>query len=117
MVSIAIAVLSLTEGPMPLRPTSLSDKTLHSLAYVLQAVTLLWALWRSYRPGWRGALLTFAYTIMLGGLMEVLQATYTRTRIGEWLDLAADAIGAVAGVALTYTILVLIDRHRTCKQN
>ena len=50
---------------MPLRPTSLSDKTLHSLAYVLQAVTLLWALWRSYRPGWRGAVLTFAYTIML----------------------------------------------------
>jgi len=117
MVSIAIAVLSLTEGPIPLRPTSLSDKTLHGLAYVLQAMTLLWALWRNGGKGWRGIGLTIAYTIALGGLMEVLQATYTRTRTGEWLDLAADAIGAVAGVALTYTILVFIDRHRTCKQN
>ena len=102
---------------MPLRPTSLSDKTLHGLAYVLQAMTLLWALWRNGGKGWRGALLTFAYTIMLGGLMEVLQATCTRTRTGEWLDLAADAIGAVVGIALSYIVLTLIDRHRTCKQN
>ena len=97
---------------MPLRPTSLSDKTLHGLAYVLQAVTLLWAMWPDGHR-WRNAAVTTVYTIALGGLMEVLQATCTRTRTGEWLDLAADAIGA----ALSYIVLTLIDRHRTCKQN
>lgn len=117
LVSIAIAVLSLHEEPLPIRPVSLSDKTLHGLAYSLQAITLLWALWRSYQPGMKSMVLTMVYTVTLGGLMELLQMTLTSTRYGEWLDLTADAIGAALGIAIMYILLTLIDRHKECNLN
>ncbi len=37
----------------------------------------------------------------MGGLIEVLQATCTGgMRSGDWLDFAADAVGATAGSAI-----------------
>ena len=77
--------------------------------YVVQAVALLLpvaalggakraGLWKRYAWAW---LLTVGY----GGLMEVLQASCTRTRTGDWIDLVADIIGASIGL-----ILVVIYR-------
>lgn len=37
------------------------------------------------------------YACLLGGLMEIGQATLTTYRSGEWLDFVADSIGALLG--------------------
>lgn len=44
-------------------------------------------------------------TLLLGGLIEVLQATTTTTRSGDWLDFAADALGVVMAIPLFHFIL------------
>jgi VanZ family protein len=118
LVSIALAALSLIEAPRLVLETGLSDKTLHTLGYVVQAATLLWAFWRSSAlPKSRAAAITFAYTVLLGGALELLQAWCTRTRSGEWLDLAADAIGALVGIGLTALLLHLTDKKHLCNRN
>ena len=110
VVAIAIALLSLWEHPtLPPLVLRWSDKTWHTLMYVVQAVALLLpvaalggarceGVWKRYVWSW---LLTVGY----GGLMEVLQATCTRTRTGDWIDLVADIVGASIGL-----ILVVIYR-------
>ena len=110
VVAIAIALLSLWEHPT-LRPLVLrwSDKTWHTLMYVVQAVALLLpvlALGGAKRAGlWKRYAWTWLLTVGYGGLMEVLQATCTRTRTGDWIDLVADIVGASIGL-----ILVVIYR-------
>ena len=110
VVAIAIALLSLWEHPtLPPLVLRWSDKTWHTLMYVVQAMALLLpvaapggakqkGLWVRYAGAW---LLTVGY----GGLMEVMQATCTRTRTGDWIDLVADIVGASIGL-----ILVVIYR-------
>ena len=104
VVAIAIALLSLWEHPtLPPLVLRWSDKTWHTLMYVVQAVALLLplalegakreGLWKHYAGAW---VLTVGY----GGLMEVLQATCTRTRTGDWIDFVADIIGASIGLVL-----------------
>lgn len=105
MVAVAIALLSLWEHPtLPPLVLHWSDKTWHTLMYVVQAVALLLpvaalggaklkGLWKRYAGAW---VLTVGY----GGLMEVLQATCTRTRTGDWIDFVADIIGASVGLVL-----------------
>lgn len=41
---------------------------------------------------------------LLGGLLEIAQATLTTTRSGEWLDFYADSIGAVLGSILGFFV-------------
>ena len=43
--------------------------------------------------------------IALGGAMEIAQAKLTDTRSGDWIDLIADAIGVLAGAAISYFVL------------
>ena len=105
VVAIAIALLSLWEHPtLPPLVLRWSDKTWHTLMYVVKAVALLLpaaalggaeqkGLWKRYAGAW---VLTVGY----GGLMEVLQATCTRTRTGDWIDFVADIIGASIGLVL-----------------
>ena len=40
------------------------------------------------------------YACLLGGLMEIGQATLTTYRSGEWLDFVADSIGALLGCVI-----------------
>lgn len=105
VVAVAIALLSLWEHPtLPPLVLRWSDKTWHTLMYVVQAVALLLpvaalggakqkGLWVRYAGAW---VLTVGY----GGLMEVLQAMCTRTRTGDWIDFVADIIGASIGLVL-----------------
>lgn len=51
-----------------------------------------------HRIEWRKVvLLALAGMILLGGLMELLQAYCTTTRSGEWLDFWADTVGVLLG--------------------
>ena len=38
--------------------------------------------------------------IVLGGVVELLQAYCTTTRSGEWLDFLADSVGVLLGAAV-----------------
>lgn len=38
--------------------------------------------------------------ILFGGFIEICQGVFTATRSAEWIDLAADAVGTLLGVAL-----------------
>jgi VanZ family protein len=44
------------------------------------------------------------FPVAFGGLIEILQATLTNTRSGDWMDFLYDVLGSVAGVAVCYLI-------------
>lgn len=46
----------------------------------------------------------FVYPMVLGGLMELVQAYLTTCRSGDWLDFFADAFGALIGLLLCLLI-------------
>ena len=61
-----------------------------------------WEYLRSHSSiDWRKVvLLAIVGMILLGGLMELLQAYCTTTRSGEWLDFWADSIGVLLGAVI-----------------
>lgn len=97
----AIWVLCLIPIPeTPLDDVAMIDKWTHVAMYGgLGAV--IWAeyLWRHHDIKKRKVLLgTFLAPVLMGGLLEILQATCTGgRRSGDWLDWLADSIGVIAG--------------------
>ncbi len=55
-------------------------------------------------------LLAFIGPILMSGLIEVLQATCTTTRQGEWLDFAANTVGVVLGNIIGLTAYFTMKR-------
>jgi VanZ family protein len=47
---------------------------------------------------------SFLFPVAFGGLIEILQATLTNIRSGDWMDFLYDAIGALAGVVICLII-------------
>ncbi|MGN0235981.1 MAG: VanZ family protein [Paludibacteraceae bacterium] len=120
IVAIVIALLSLWEHPtLPPLVLRWSDKTWHTLMYVVQAVALLLpvaALGKERRKGlWVHYAVAWVLTAGYGGLMEVLQATCTRTRTGDWIDFVADMVGATIGLALVAIYRVVRKRVPSCE--
>ena len=78
------------------------DKWTHLIMYG-GTCSVIWLeyLRRHDRIDWRKILLLPVLgMILLGGLMELLQAYCTTTRSGEWLDFWADSAGVLLGNAL-----------------
>jgi len=80
--------------PQEMAPSfqSLSDKSLHFIAFAV--LTLLLNL--SYRMQWWK---TVVYLLFYAIFIEFSQ-TFTPNRCAEWLDIVADAIGIVLGLVL-----------------
>lgn len=95
----------------PFNTIDLADKWTHFIMYGGTALVMWWEYWRRHRHADLGRLWLCAGVglSLMGGLLELLQAYYTTTRSGEWLDFVADSIGAV-GVCLIGTLLTAI-RH------
>jgi VanZ family protein len=51
---------------------------------------------------------SFIFPLVFGGLIEVLQATLTSSRSGDWTDVGFDAIGAIIGMMTCVLINVRI---------
>ena len=98
-----IGVLSLAPyfPETPLDNVAFIDKWTHLVMYGGTCTVIWWEYLRSHSAlNSRKLLITLAGMILLGGLMELLQAYCTTTRSGEWLDFWADSIGVLLGYAI-----------------
>ena len=88
------------------------DKWTHLVMYGGTCSVIWWEYLRSHQHiNWRKVLLLAVVgMILLGGLMELLQAYCTTTRSGEWLDFWADTVGVLLGNAVGLLMLLLRSR-------
>ena len=79
------------------------DKWAHLLMYGSLAFVLWMEDWRVRKasPSMPRALALYIGPVAMSGLIELAQAYCTSVRSGDWLDLAANAIGALAGIVLS----------------
>lgn len=78
-----------------------ADKVEHFLAYL--ALGSLWGIGWSIK-GFRPALRVFISLLVLGALIEIIQATPFIGRTASWLDLFADILGALSGLIFSAVI-------------
>jgi len=96
----------------PLDDIDFIDKWTHLMMYGGTTSVMWWEHLRNSRkearkPNLRALFwVAFVSMILLGGLVELLQAYATTTRSGEWLDFWADSIGVLLGTALGLLLLL-----------
>ena len=82
------------------------DKLVHLCMY--GGLTLV--LWFEYlcrhtEICWRRiVLLGIVFPVLMGGMIEILQATCTSNRSGDWLDFAANCAGVLLGCVFSYYV-------------
>ena len=83
----------------PLDGVAFIDKWTHLVMYGGTTTVIWWEYLRSHRRvNYRRLLtVTVAAMMVLGGVVELLQAYCTTTRSGEWLDFLADTVGVLLG--------------------
>ena len=99
-----IWVLSLTPffPETPLDDVQFIDKWTHLVMYGGTCSVIWWEYLRHHESiNWdKVVLLAVVGMILLGGLIELLQAYCTTTRSGEWFDFWADSIGVLLGAGI-----------------
>ena len=99
-----IWILSLTPffPETPLDDVEFIDKWTHLVMYGGTSAVIWWEYLRSHRIiNWHRLLwIAVAGMMVLGGVIELLQAYCTTTRSGEWLDFIADTVGVLIGSGL-----------------
>ena len=95
----------LTPHPPDILP-GVSDKVLHFTAYFGLAALAAFALGTE-----RAVLIAVLSLIVLGGALEILQSLTGRD--AEWLDEAANSLGAVLGALAALGLLRLVGRERS----
>lgn len=99
---IAIWYLSLFTPPeTPLSRIRFIDKWTHLAMYGSLVLALWIEDWRTRReaPSWRRTACLYLAPVAMSGLIELAQAYCTTDRSGDWLDLVANAVGALLGAA------------------
>ena len=105
LVTIIIIVLSTIPIPeeAPMSDFPLIDKWVHMLLYA----GLAFIMWFDHvvrsdkKLSRKYVLWMFFYPVVLGGVMELVQAFFTTCRSGDWIDFEADAIGTAIGIGLS----------------
>lgn len=99
-----IWVLCLADVPQtPLDNVTLMDKWVHIAMYAGTCATIWYEYVQRHKVMEKKKLVLLAWMapIMMSGLIELLQAYCTSgRRSGDWLDFAANAIGATLGAAI-----------------
>lgn len=90
-----IMVLWLALVPSPPRVSGVLgwDKLQHAGAFGVVALLAGWSFAPLVPRPLQGWFLGGMFAVFFGGLIEVLQATLTRTRAADWRDLLADLVG------------------------
>lgn len=88
----------------PFDDVQFADKWVHFIMYGGTTFIIWWEYNRRHRqqPHDRRRLMLWGFLapILMGGLLELLQAYATTTRNGDWLDFAANTVGVVIGVVI-----------------
>lgn len=119
LLTVIIWVLCFINVPeTPLENITLMDKWTHIAMYLVLGIVIFWESNRKRKRAMppvqemkkaKVVLWTFVLLALMGGLIEILQANCTGgRRSGDWLDFAADSIGA----ALALTICMLPAKCR-----
>lgn len=110
LVVMVIWVLCLVPIPQtPLSGLTLVDKWTHIIMYLVLSMIVGIEYWRNTHSQSFGGrfLYVFLLPVVMGGLLEIIQATATcGMRSGEWLDFAADTCGS----AIAFVICILLAR-------
>jgi len=93
----------------PLDDVAFIDKWTHLVMYGGTTLVIWFEYRRSHKvPVYRRLLLWgWLAPIAMSGLLELLQAYATTTRSGEWLDFAANSLGATIGTLLGRLLLAV----------
>lgn len=124
-VSFCVILLSVIPIPeeAPLSEVPLIDKWVHFVMYggLALAVWFDCSRWqkreRMKKDGEKRcstlgcALLSTIYPILLGGMMELVQAYLTTYRSGDWLDFVADSIGVALAFPFGISYFIWIAKH------
>lgn len=101
LVITALSLYPSTE--LPETDIAFADKWAHWLMYGTLSFVLLWDYSRNkQRRAAAQELCLTLFSMLWGGLMELAQIHLTTTRSGEWMDVAANCIGAICGFLLFY---------------
>lgn len=112
---IVIWYLSLFTPPKtPLSDIRFIDKWTHLAMYGLLVLTLWVEDWRTRQTtaSWQRTTALYLAPVAMSGLIELAQAYCTTDRSGEWLDLAANAAGALLGVAAGCLAIHYIQKRK-----
>ena len=114
LVLAGITYLSLIKDvPVPeLQPLLLADKWGHMVAYLVFALCLAGDSYRARISTRVTYMVAVLIPVLYGGLIELIQP-YIPPRSGEWLDWAADCIGAGIGIALFALFRLVVNRKHT----
>ncbi|MGI6231245.1 MAG: VanZ family protein [Prevotella sp.] len=102
----------------PLSHVSLIDKWTHVALYALLCVSL----WSEY--GWRSPERKFRYVLfwffliplLMGGAIEIVQATCTGgRRSGDWIDFAADGVGVLLGQIIGIPLARVLSKRNKAR--
>lgn len=114
VILIVIWVLCFIDVPdTPLNNVRLIDKWTHVVMYFVLGLSLGFESTKKYRKasGVGLAVRVFVFPVVMGGLIEILQANCTGgRRSGDWLDFMADVIGC--GVAFAICTLLVKCRAK-----
>ena len=92
------------------------DKWTHFVMYGGTTFVIWWEYSRHHQgqqPCWRLLVVWgFLAPILMGGLLELLQAYATTTRNGDWLDFVANTVGVVIGAIIGRLAMVLKSNLR-----
>lgn len=98
--TVVLAVASLSPASKSFFLFRGQDKVLHFLAYLLTAVLACRSLQFSSLTVAKTVAISAVYSIIIGGLLEVLQRTMTSSRQGDWFDFWANLAGIACGCAI-----------------
>jgi VanZ family protein len=79
------------------------DKLVHASFYMVLSFLIVKGCIKQYKnPRIRNnsGLIAISTSVIYGGIVEIIQELYLTDRYGDWLDLLANTMGAVAGVIL-----------------
>ena len=98
---LAIFLQSSFSTPAAVPTFYMSDKLLHAAAYAVMAILFYRALGPhpSGNTPVKRAVFSIAFTVLYG-ISDEFHQSFVPGRSPEWLDVAADAVGAVAGVVI-----------------
>ncbi|MCF6279913.1 MAG: VanZ family protein [Flavobacteriaceae bacterium] len=82
---------------------TVSDKTLHSIAYLVLTFSWLFAIKKSHKE-LKGKLQIGFAVFLFGIIIEVLQSSLTIYRHGDYLDIIANTIGIVLAIVIFNTL-------------